>query len=146
MWWWLWCKGDGRSMMITWWTFWDGVTVMIKVMGDDKGNMVIELWYRCGGWWGEMTSDDKGQRVRLSSYHMRSTRPPWRAIALLTRLAKSIAVSPSCWYMGGKYQTSQTMAQLVIIKYRYCIMEYRLLFQKASPNLGSYCRKNYRTS
>lgn len=40
--------------------------------------------------------------------------------------------------MGGKYQTSHTIAQLVIIMYRYCIIEYLLLFQKASPNRGSY--------
>jgi len=40
--------------------------------------------------------------------------------------------------MGGRYHTSHTMAHEVIIMYRYCIIEYFALFQKASPNLGSY--------
>lgn len=72
------------------------------------------------------------------AYHCKSTRPPRRAITDFTRFAKSIALSPSFLYIGGRYHTSQTIAQLDIIMYKYCIIEYRLLFQNASPNLGSY--------
>lgn len=77
--------------------------------------------------------------IKPLSYHCRSTRPPRRAITAFTRFAKSMALSPAFLYIGGRYQTSQTIAQLDIIMYKYCIIEYRLLFQNASPNLGSYC-------
>lgn len=82
-----------------------------------------------------------GQRIIIKNYvayHIKSTSPPCFAITLLTLFAKSIALSSSLWCIGGKYQTSHTIAQLVIIMYKYCIIEYLLLFQKASPNRGSY--------
>lgn len=41
---------------------------------------------------------------------------------------------PTSLVMGGRYQTLQTMAQLVIILSRYVTIPYLLLFQKASPN------------
>lgn len=74
-----------------------------------------------------------------NTYHMRSTKPPCSAIALFTRLANATAVSFGRRVIGGKYQTSHTIAQLVIIIYKYCIIVNLLLFQNASPNLGSYC-------
>ena len=75
---------------------------------------------------------------KIINYHWRSTSPPCLAITDFTLLAKSMALSSSALYMGGRYQTSQTMAQLDIIMYRYWIMEYLLLFQNASPKRGSY--------
>lgn len=77
----------------------------------------------------------------LKFYHCKSTKPPCLAITDFTLFAKSIALSPSFLYIGGRYQTSHTMAQLDIVIYKYCIIEYRLLFQNASPNLGSYYKK-----
>lgn len=71
-------------------------------------------------------------------YQTKSTSPPCVAMMPLTLLAKSMADSSSFCTMGGKYHTSQTIAQLVIIMYKYCIIEYLLLFQKGSPKRGSY--------
>lgn len=71
-------------------------------------------------------------------YHTKSTKPPCCAIKFLTRLAYSTELSPSFCWTGGKYHTSQTIAQLVIILNKYCPMESLLLFQKASPKRGSY--------
>lgn len=75
------------------------------------------------------------QTPSISTYQTRSTKPPCWAINCLTLFAYSTEVSPCCWWTGGRYQTSQTIAQLVIIINRYSPMEYLLLFQKASPNL-----------
>jgi len=85
------------------------------------------------------TSYNVAFKLLCLTYHCRSTRPPCRAITDFTRFAKSMALSPSFLYIGGRYHTSQTIAQLDIVMYKYCIIEYRLLFQNASPNLGSYC-------
>jgi hypothetical protein len=49
------------------------------------------------------------------AYHVKSTNPPFLAISAFTRLAKSTEFSPSLRSIGGKYHTSQTMAQEVII-------------------------------
>ncbi|GMR46260.1 hypothetical protein PMAYCL1PPCAC_16455, partial [Pristionchus mayeri] len=51
--------------------------------------------------------------------HSKSTSPPALAMALLTRRANAIESSPSCLLMGGRYQTSQVIAQLVIIIHKY---------------------------
>lgn len=50
----------------------------------------------------------------------------------------SFRVSFTCLLIGGRYQTLQTMAQLLIILSRYLTMPNLLLSQKASPNCGSY--------
>lgn len=70
--------------------------------------------------------------------HTRSTKPPCLAMTLFTRLAKSMADSFSSRVIGGRYQTSHTIAHEVIIMYRYCIIEYFELFQNASPKRASY--------
>ena len=49
---------------------------------------------------------------------MRSTSPPFLAISALTLFAKCTADSFSLLRMGGKYHTSHTMAQDVIIMKR----------------------------
>lgn len=97
----------------------------------------------------------------LPTHHSRSTSPPCLAMADFTLLANWTASSSACekegravlsagsghrgraglargaptsLVMGGRYQTLQTMAQLVIILSRYVTIPYLLLFQKASPN------------
>ncbi|GMR60711.1 hypothetical protein PMAYCL1PPCAC_30906, partial [Pristionchus mayeri] len=54
-----------------------------------------------------------------SPSHSMSTSPPALAMAFLTRRANAIESSPSCLVIGGRYQTSQVIAQLVIIIHKY---------------------------
>ena len=56
-----------------------------------------------------------------------------------TSVGKGIELTPLT--MGGRYQTSHTIAQLVIIMRRYRTIEYLLLFQKGSPKLELYCTR-----
>merc|ERR1719237_1137067 len=56
-------------------------------------------------------------RFRLPS-HIRSTSPPCLAISALTLLANATASSLSLRRIGGRYQTSQTMAQEDIMRKR----------------------------
>ena len=65
-------------------------------------------------------------------------------MADFTLFANWTASSSASLVMGGRYHTLQTMAQLVIILSRYVTIPYLLLFQKASPNWGSYCNTRER--
>ena len=75
-----------------------------------------------------------------STYHTQSTKPPFLAMTAFTLSANFIAFSSGCFFMGGRYQTSATIAQLVITTSKYWIMLCFELFQNASPNHGLYCK------
>ena len=77
--------------------------------------------------------------VQIITYQTQSTKPPLLAITDFTRSANFSALSPGSLVIAGKYQTSATIAQLVMMTRRYCIMLCFELFQNASPNHGLYC-------
>lgn len=77
-------------------------------------------------------------KKKKKSYHIKSITLSCLAISLLTRFAKSTAVSPSSRVMGGKYQILHTIDQLVIISKTCCTADCLLLFQNALPNVASY--------
>ncbi len=74
------------------------------------------------------------------AFHKALRGHPFREFFILALQMNTAWILTRC-VSGGKYQTSQTRAQLVSIS-RICVTKFSLLlFQNASANLGSYCEK-----
>ena len=102
------------------------------------GTTFLTLILRLKFFWTLSFSSGLGIALFNCPSHSRSTSPPCLAMAVLTREAKSVDDSFSCLVMGGRYHTSHTMAQLVIIRKTYVKKSNRWEFQKGSPKMGSY--------